>query len=103
MFWVTTASFITPTLITTIATGIGGLFLLLIRYWLAKPTERRDDRKELRDQVDALQNRMDALENEVTFWRNKFYEEQEETATLRVLMINNGLTPPEKNPTPPAA
>lgn len=91
-----------PPLLAGIFTLLGGVGLKVVEKFMNKNVEKRDDRKEFREQIEGLQKRLDEVEKEVTFWRNRFYEEQEDNATLRIQMITGGLTPPTKTVIPPS-
>lgn len=90
-----------PVVVAAIFTVIGGLLLKLSESLINGKKEKRDDRTELREEITQLRERLDTVEEEVTFWRNRFYEEQEDNAMLRVLMIQAGMTPPHKVVGPP--
>lgn len=90
-----------PALLAGIFTLIGGVALKILESFLNKKSENREVRKDLLDEVKNLNNRLDKVEGEVTFWRGRFYEEQEDNALLRIMMIQGGLTPPHKIVVPP--
>lgn len=90
-------------------TVIGTLGLKLLEKRLNKGKEQIDVRKDFREEITQLRDannqcqvRLDKVEEEVTFWRNRFYEEQEENSVLRVMLINKGIEPPAKRVIPPS-
>jgi len=93
---------IDPAWIALIGTILGGVGLKVAEKFLNKHAEQRDDRKDYREEINELRTRLDTVENEVTFWRNRFYEEQEDNAMLRVLLIQNGVSPPNKRVVAPS-
>jgi len=92
---------IDPVWIAFIGTIFGGAGLKFIEKWLNRSKESADVRRNLHEEIKDLNSRLDTVENEVTFWRNRFYEEQEENAMLRIQLIENGLKPIPKTPIPP--
>lgn len=82
-----------PAWIALIGTVFGGVGLKVIERWLSKTERESAGRRDLLTEVSDLQKRIDLLEEEVTAWRNRYYEEQEKVAMLRVQAINAGLLP----------
>lgn len=77
-----------------LGTIVGGWFV----HWGQKRLKLMDDKRETgrdyRAEISELVRRLDGLESEVTFWRRRFYEEQENNALLRITLIQNGIQPP---------
>ena len=84
---------------------LGTVFGAYIVHLGQKRLKATDDRsttnRDYRGEISELVARLDSLENEVTFWRNRYYEEQEHGAMLRILLIQNGITPPPLIPVRP--
>lgn len=84
-----------------IGTLFGGAGLKLIEAYLGRGSAKSTIRRDLVEEVGKMQERMDRVEEEVTFWRSRFYEEQEYGAKLRIMLIQEGLEPPERIIHPP--
>lgn len=84
-----------------VGTLFGGAGLKVIEAYLSRSKDKQVVRRDLVEELHKLQERLDLVEDEVTFWRSRYYEEQEDSAKLRILMIQNGLEPPSKVVYPP--
>lgn len=91
-----------PGFIALMGTLFGGAGLKVIEKFMSRTAEKREVGRDYRGEIGELVNRMDKLEEEVTFWRRRFYEEQEANALLRIAMIQGGLTPPTQVAMPPS-
>lgn len=82
--------------------GLWGLLGTVFGAWLVHVGQKRlkqmdsdmSKGRDYRGEINELVTRLDALELEVTFWRRRFYEEQENNALLRITLIQNGIQPP---------
>lgn len=83
-----------PAWIAVIGTAVGTVGLKIVEHFLGRGSLRLESRRDLNKEIKELTERVDKLEAEITFWRNRFYEEQEHAAVLRIMMIQNGIQPP---------
>jgi hypothetical protein len=78
-----------------LGTLLGAYAVYLTQRRLKVMDEPQSKSRDYRAEIDELVERLDRLENEVTFWRSRFYTEQEANARLRILLIQNNIVPPE--------
>lgn len=90
-----------PGVLALAGTIFGASGLKMVEKWLSRGAEKREAGRDYRGEIAELVTRMDAVEQQVTFWRNRFYEEQEHNHVLRIQMIQGGLTPPPLIAQPP--
>lgn len=67
---------------------IGGILLKVIEKRISSPSDNANInfalRKELREELDAVLERVDKLQEEVNAWRDKYYEQVQLDADLRL-------------------
>lgn len=88
-------------LLALVGTIFGGVGLKTAEKIMGRSADKREAGRDYRGEITELVTRMDKLELEVGFWRNRFYEEQEHNAILRIAMIQGGLVPPPLVASPP--
>lgn len=74
-----------------LGTILGTIALKLIEKVVSRDRDSREERLSYRTEINELHGRLDNVEKEVTFWRARYYQEQEISAALRRRLIENGL------------
>lgn len=87
-----------PAVIAGIFTIIGGIALKMVEKWLSKSTAKINQRKDYREEIKELSERLDKEEADVSLWRKKFFESEEQNHKLRMTMIEKGWEELQRRP-----
>ena len=79
-----------------IGTLVGTVGLKVSEAWLNRSRAARESRADDRAESKELRDKIDKLEDEVTLWRGKTYESDEDNSRLRRQIIEGGGLPSER-------
>lgn len=73
-----------------VGTLFGGIGLRVLEKWLNKSKDKQEVRRDLNQEIKDLQERLDKVEDEVSEWRKRAYDAEEQVALLRIMVIKLG-------------